>query len=195
MAINGESVKAFRADYDMTQAEFAEKAGIPASAVSRIENNRESSEENLEKAEAYINSYSADAEGEVQTKRLHGEILHSDEHTKLVLIDLADPQSGANHAYAVFPTEKGDPAEADEFGEAIETINFQKGPRAEVGVNGLQNEDLLRIVINRLKGFQVGNYPSNYNEVALSHAESALNWLEDRTRERKLRGVEGKNLA
>lgn len=77
--------------------------------------------------------------------------------------------------------------------DMCQNINFQNGPIQENGVNGVQNEDLLAIVIHRLQGFQSGNYYSRYNAIALTKIEEALMWLEKRTADRKARGVEGKS--
>ena len=59
-------------------------------------------------------------------------------------------------------------------------------------MNGITNEALLSIVIHRLKGFMSGPFPSVYSEKALRFTKKALRWLERRTRDRKERGVEGK---
>ena len=71
------------------------------------------------------------------------------------------------------------------------TINFQHGPIGEVGVNGITNEALLAIVIDRLCAFQAGPFRCVENQIALMHAKGALAALHDRTRERVQRGVEG----
>jgi hypothetical protein len=70
-------------------------------------------------------------------------------------------------------------------------LRFQLGPIKESGVNGISNEALLAIVIDRLRGFQGGEYSCKENSVALTHTETALLWLQKRTRERLARGVEG----
>lgn len=72
-------------------------------------------------------------------------------------------------------------------------ITFQTGPIQEEGVNGVQNEDLLMIVIDRLIGFQTGDYACDENEEALRHLISAASILQLRTAKRKARGVEGKS--
>jgi hypothetical protein len=74
-------------------------------------------------------------------------------------------------------------------------VNFQKGPIKEAGVNGLTHEALLAILIDRLRSFQKGPFPSRENAIALTHLEEALMWLHQRTRDRLRRGVEGKTLA
>ena len=70
-------------------------------------------------------------------------------------------------------------------------IRFQNGPINKVGVNGATNEDLIAIVIDRLQGFQSGEYACRDNALALTKLEEALMWLRHRTEERETRGVEG----
>lgn len=70
-------------------------------------------------------------------------------------------------------------------------IQFQNGPIAEAGINGLTNEALLVVLIDRMRGFQSGKFACRENAVALTNLEQALMWLQKRTRERLLRGVEG----
>ena len=73
------------------------------------------------------------------------------------------------------------------------TVRFQNGPIKEFGINGVTQEALLAIVIDRLRGFQSGPYAIPYNASALVHCEKALSDLQTRTRERISRGVEGTN--
>jgi hypothetical protein len=70
-------------------------------------------------------------------------------------------------------------------------IDFQNGPIAESGVNGLTHEALLAVLIDRLEGFQAGKFANDYNGAALDHLRSAQGVLLDRTRERMARNVEG----
>lgn len=70
-------------------------------------------------------------------------------------------------------------------------LRFQEGAIQEVGVNGVQQEDLLSIVIDRLQAFQNGPFANDYNQKALDHTRWALEALKDRTRDRAARGVEG----
>lgn len=70
-------------------------------------------------------------------------------------------------------------------------IEFQNGPIAEAGINGLTHEVLLAILLDRLECFQKGEYACIENETARHHLEQALWWLQQRTRDRMARGVEG----
>lgn len=70
-------------------------------------------------------------------------------------------------------------------------IRFQDGPIKEFGVNGVVDENLIAIVIDRLRGFQDGAYKCRENALALTKLEESLMWLKERTRSREIRGVEG----
>lgn len=72
-------------------------------------------------------------------------------------------------------------------------VAFQNGPIQEFGVNGITNEVLISIVIDRLEGFQGGLFRCRENAISLTHLEDALMWLQKRTRDRLARGVEGTN--
>jgi len=72
-------------------------------------------------------------------------------------------------------------------------IQFQNGPIAENGVNGLTNEALLTIVEHRLECFQSGGFKCDENQIALEDVRKARGSLHRRTRNRQNRGVEGKS--
>jgi hypothetical protein len=72
-------------------------------------------------------------------------------------------------------------------------IKLQCGPVAEVGVNGTTIENVIRLLINRLAGFQRGHFACSENERAIIMLDEALLWLNIRTQNRKTQGVEGKN--
>lgn len=105
---------------------------------------------------------------------------------KLTVAVLDKPGSGgANHQYLIhgYTDEHGDQ-------DGI-TILFQKGPIAEVGVNGVTHEALLSILIDRMEGFQSGPYASPDNAEALDAMRTAQTALQRRTLARMARGVEG----
>lgn len=70
-------------------------------------------------------------------------------------------------------------------------LEFQNGPVKEAGFNGLTQEALLAVVIDRLRSFQAGPYACRENAIALTHIETGLMWLHRRTMKREARGVEG----
>lgn len=67
---------------------------------------------------------------------------------------------------------------------------FQKGDPKD-GINGISNEVLLAVVLDRLRGFQTGLGNCRENAIAITNIETALLYLQKRTRERMERGVEG----
>ncbi len=73
-------------------------------------------------------------------------------------------------------------------------IQFQHGPVSENGINGIQNEDLLKLLAVRLRSLNAA-FPCRENSVAITKIDEALLWLEHRTEVRLEQGVEGKNEA
>jgi hypothetical protein len=114
---------------------------------------------------------------------------------RISAIDQPGP-GGAKHLYNIegFNTESN---ASDPFTQrhgtpaTYSTILFQNGPIKEVGVNGVTHEALLAIIIHRIEAFQRGEYSSQDNHMALFHLREALNCLQNRTRARIARGVEG----
>lgn len=96
---------------------------------------------------------------------------------------------GANHEYRITLH----PGKAGELGEGV-TLKFQNGGIAEAGYNGLSNEALLAVLIDRMRGFQSGPFKCDKNQHALQCLEAAMHWLKERTAERLERGVEGRQV-
>jgi hypothetical protein len=116
-------------------------------------------------------------------------IVSGDQAVQLKINVIDEPgQGGANHEYAISwagPTADG----PDDF----IVVKFQNGPIKEFGVNGITQEALLAIGIDRLRSFQAGPFSCRENAIALTHIEEALMWLQRRTVARIKRGVEGTN--
>lgn len=116
---------------------------------------------------------------EIKTHIVEGDSLNH--QLKIIVMD--EPESdGANHRYSIGH---------DEYGTLTE-FDFQNGPITENGVNGISNEALLAIVIDRLEGFSKGGFPSPHGDEALVYISWALRSLKARTADRIARGVEGK---
>ena len=94
------------------------------------------------------------------------------------------------HVYYIYDTDNlvGSLEASNPLGK----LCFQDGPIKEAGVNGIQNEPVIAILIDRLK-YLDGLFPSEYNKAAIHHLQSALDSLEARTKDRQNRGVEGTN--
>ena len=110
------------------------------------------------------------------------------ELTEVVCLD--EPGAGGMcHNYVV--REKN---ETELAGQTMAGIHFQKGPVKENGVNGCQNEDLILVVLDRLRSAQSGDFSCRENALAITKLEEGLLWLNYRTNERVFRDVEGKNI-
>ena len=108
------------------------------------------------------------------------------DHAPQLRIEVLDEpgQGGANHEYVI--------AFDGENGKGVNNrISFQNGPIKEYGVNGVTQETLLAVVIDRLRNFQAGPFACAANAMALHHIEAALELLQQRTKDRIARGVEG----
>lgn len=73
-------------------------------------------------------------------------------------------------------------------------LKFQNGTIPDVGVNGITNEALLAVLIHRMNHLN-GKFPCRQNSLAITKLEEAAMWLENRTKEREARGVEGQHVA
>lgn len=109
-----------------------------------------------------------------------------------ITADDSDPQAGnMSHDYVVT---FADPEEGAPKMDPVR-IHFQHGPIKECGVNGITNEVLLALVIDRLNGAQEGPFRSRENALAITACEEASLWLAKRTMDRMARGVEGQSKA
>ena len=70
------------------------------------------------------------------------------------------------------------------------SIHFQGGHVQEGGLNGVNNEDLLNMVVERLECFQKSPSACRENAIAITKLEEALLWLRKRTEGRVQRGIE-----
>lgn len=137
-------------------------------------------------------------------RKLTDHIVSGDQAAQLTIEVLDEPgQGGANHLYRITGLDVGknpsyEPCAGEKPGnydgpEDAQWVMFQNGPIKEFGVNGVTQEALLAIVIDRLRSFQAGPFAGDYNARALTHCEQALGWLQQRTLDRISRGVEGTN--
>lgn len=111
---------------------------------------------------------------------------------KLVITVLDEPgEGGASHVYQVAGFNTDSRGDAVAGGSDQLVLPFQRGPIKEAGVNGVTQEVLLAIVIDRLEGFQRGKFANEYNAAALHHLRGAADCLLQRTRQRIGKGIEG----
>lgn len=102
----------------------------------------------------------------------------------------ANPQSYAPCTFEV--TRKLPPnTEFNPETDLLAKVHFQEGPVKEQGVNGINNEDAIVMVIRRLQGFQDSPFSCRENAMAITKLEEALMWLRKRTIGREKREVVG----
>jgi hypothetical protein len=102
---------------------------------------------------------------------------------------------GAHHEYSIevfFTLDTGNNVDHS-IGKTV--LKFQKGGLAEAGVNGITDQALLAIVLDRMQGFQSGPYSCRDNAIAITKLEECLMWMAKRYVDRAARGVEGKREA
>lgn len=99
---------------------------------------------------------------------------------------------GVSQFHAV--DEDGNPAGGNTLGTGIE-IRWQNGPLAVNGErlepNGAFVEDVIAAAIGRIEHYQQSRFHCLHNAAALGHLRAALEVLNERTRDRESRGVEG----
>ena len=113
------------------------------------------------------------------------EKIYEDEYIDVHAID----EQGAGGANHIYHTNKKDST------VLLSATYFQNGAILDNGVNGTTNEAELAKVRHRLECFQEGPFPCDENAEALEHVIQAIQALEKRTKNRKKRGVEGKDKA
>lgn len=113
---------------------------------------------------------------EITTHKVNG----LNEALTITVMDEPGP-GGAHHQYVISYAGETSP----------QLIDFQYGPIAENGVNGISIEALLAIVAHRLECFQAGPFACTENGLALTKVNRALQFLLQRTQDRTARGVEG----
>lgn len=131
-------------------------------------------------------------------RTITGHIVEGDSANHQLTIEVTDApgQGGANHRYEITGFDTSTNGSDDSLGRVLTGVTsnvvlFQNGPIKEFGVNGVTQEALLAIVIDRLRSFQNGPFTCEANGIALDACCLALNTLQMRTRARIARGVEG----
>ena len=83
------------------------------------------------------------------------------------------------------------PKDHPKYGVSLQ-VQFQHGPVGDNGVNGVQNEQVIELLVMRLRDLN-SKFPCRENSIAITKLEEAMMWLEKRTAARVAQGVEGKN--
>lgn len=102
---------------------------------------------------------------------------------------------GAHHSYRIIVQKEG--ATANTPTEKVEevVINFQNGGLKEVGANGITDQALLAIILDRVRSFNEGPFRCRENSMIITKGEEMMMWMEKRSNDRARRGVEGERLS
>lgn len=92
----------------------------------------------------------------------------------------------------VFFAAEGTPVDGGVPLDIFASIEFQAGPIPTHGVNGLTNEILIDILVERI-GLLNKMFPCRENSLAITKLEEANHWLHARTARRQAQGIEGKH--
>lgn len=105
----------------------------------------------------------------------------------LVAADEFDPRE---MAYPFFDARK--PMNEAFISVDSESVTFigQRGPVSQNGLNGCQIDDILTFCLGTLRTFNKKS-PCRENSIAITKLQECLHWLDERTRDREDRCVEG----
>jgi len=76
---------------------------------------------------------------------------------------------------------------------STQDIQFMKKENGELVTDGTTNEEILKMMIERMNYLQT-KFPCRENAIVITKLEESLMWLNYRTQKRVLQGVEGKDL-
>jgi len=99
------------------------------------------------------------------------------------------------HTYHLNPSPEPDKV-IDNYSEGCQTIRFQNGPIKEVGVNGITEASVIKVLIDRYEYFQSmenGRFKTKENECVLDNLFCCLCKINQRSLDREKREVEGYN--
>jgi len=123
---------------------------------------------------------------EINTHKVNG----CNEAITITAMDEPGP-GGANHKYLVQVRRNGPEGKPDGPLHSEFRLDFQNGPLGDAGANGITNEALLAVVVDRLEAFQRGPFKCKENEDALGMIKGGLTCLHKRTQRRVQAGTEG----
>lgn len=111
-------------------------------------------------------------------------------NASILVAAVDDPRFGASHRYEF----SGKPMAGNEgVLSSIGFLQFQKGPRGEIGsTHGVTEAAVLAVLIDRVEDFQKTEYRCEENAHIVRHLREALDWTKRRAVNRAKRGVLGK---
>lgn len=110
------------------------------------------------------------------------------------VIAMDKPSSdAANHQYRIEVYKRFQSDDQGMVGQV--DLQFQNGGLKEVGPNGITDQALLAVVLDRMRGFNEGPFRCRENSLIITKLEEAMMWMEKRSNDRARRNVEGERIA
>lgn len=114
-----------------------------------------------------------------------------------VVVKTADERASdnAHHKYEILVVKEA--VTSDKTSQIVEEchLNFQNGGLRDVGPNGITDQALLAVILDRVRSFNDGQFRCRENSIIITKLEEALLWMEKRGNDRARRGVEGERRA
>ena len=101
----------------------------------------------------------------------------------------------ANHRYEISVWKNAETSDQNDELVEVCNLNFQNGGLKEVGANGITDQALIAVVLDRVRGFNGGQFRCRENSMIITKLEEAMLWMEKRSNDRARRGVEGERIS
>ena len=97
---------------------------------------------------------------------------------------------GAHHEYVI----RVNPENSVGTPVMVCGLQFQNGGLKEVGANGITDQALIAVVLDRMRSFNDGQFRCRENSMIITKLEEAMLWMEKRSNDRARRNVEGERI-
>lgn len=114
-----------------------------------------------------------------------------------IKVETADLRASdsAHHAYKISVEVKAQTSnETDQTVHEV-VLQFQNGGLKEVGANGITDQALIAVVLDRMRSFNEGQFRCRENSMIITKLEEAMLWMEKRSNDRARRNVEGERIS
>ncbi|MFW6007696.1 MAG: ABC transporter ATPase [archaeon] len=103
---------------------------------------------------------------------------------KTIIYSVGEKENGVSYNYVIKKLNN------DGDVKGYQEIHFERNDD-HVDIDGIHNEDLLKVVLDRLYSYQNGDLSSKQVDITITKLEEALMWMNKRTEDRIKRGVKG----
>ncbi len=101
----------------------------------------------------------------------------------------------AHHKYKIVVNSWTEDGESGSYPVEVCDLKFQNGGLKEVGANGITDQALIAVVLDRMRSFNDGQFRCRENSMIITKLEEAMLWMEKRSNDRARRNVEGERIS